>query len=231
MLRNGLYLVAQMSVRASGDEAAAHWEKALVLGSLREDILFVPLLHRLTEYPSFSHFYRPGLPGGYLPLLWPGPRSAVDRLYARALREHRAGRQASAYVSLGRILHIVTDVCIPSHANRVAHDSDPFEWYVEGNLDTLRALPIPALPQPAASARRPSALVESLARTASRFRPDGTNHPLGRLLRRAGLRRKVTAREAADQAKTLIPLAAAHGAGVLTMFARDLLSGVVRSAT
>ena len=225
MLRNGLYLVAQMSVRASGDEQAARWEKALVLGSLREDVLFVPLLRRLTEYPSFSHFYRPGIPGGYVPLLWPGPRWSVNRLYARALREHRAGRHASAYVSLGRILHIVTDVCIPSHANRVAHDSDPFEWYVEGNLETLRTLAVPALPTAVARARRPSALVESLARTASTFRPDGTNHPLGRLLRRAGLRRKVTAREAADQARTLIPLAAAHGAGVLTMFARDLLAG------
>jgi hypothetical protein len=149
----------------------------------------------------------------------------VNRLYARALRDRRAGREAAAYVSLGRILHIVTDVCIPSHANRVAHDTDPFEWYVEGNLATLRALPIPALPA-AAGARRPSELVESLARTASTFRPDGTNHPVGRLLRRAGLRRKVTAREAADQAEVLIPLAVAHGAAMLTMFARDRAGGV-----
>jgi hypothetical protein len=36
----------------------------------------------------------------------------------------------------------------------------------------------------------------------------------------------VTAREAADQAEVLIPLAVAHGAAMLTMFARDRAGGV-----
>ena len=217
MLRNGLCLVVDLAVREVADPLSSRYRRALLLGSLREDVLFLPLVGRVTEYPSFSHFYAPGLPGGFLPFVWPGPRRAADRLYARALREARAGRRAAAFVLLGRVLHLIADMSIPSHTHRVAHDHDPFEWYIEGNAGELRRLPLPLVDPP----RRAADLIESLARASARFAPDATHHPLGRLLRRLGLRQPITARVAAEQARALVPLAAGHAAAMLRLFLRD----------
>jgi hypothetical protein len=217
VLANGLYLVADRAVTAFGAPLALRYRKALILGALREDVLYLPMLGRTTEYPSFSHFYRPGVPGGFLPFLWPGPRSSADRLYRRALAAHREGRTAGAFVLLGRIVHLLADMSIPTHVHRAAHDRDPFEWWVEGNHARLAALPVPRVPPP----RRASELIETLARVAMRHEPDRTNHPLGRFLRKRGLRQGVSARTAGEQAELLVPLAAGHAAALLEMFFRD----------
>ncbi len=74
MRLNGLYVVAALAVRAAEDPLARRYERALVLGSLREDVWWIPGLRVVYEHLSFSHFYRPGLPGGIVPFLWPGPR-------------------------------------------------------------------------------------------------------------------------------------------------------------
>ncbi|MFO0755935.1 MAG: hypothetical protein U0359_05565 [Byssovorax sp.] len=217
MLANGLYLIADRAVSAFGAPLAERYRKTLILGALREDVLYVPLLGRVTEYPSFSHFYRPGVPGGFLPLLWPGPRLSADRLYRRALAAHAEGKTAAAFVLLGRIVHLLADMSIPSHTARAAHDRDPFEWWVEGNLDALAALPVPEVARAAAA----SDLIENLARTSMTFTPDHTNHPWGRFLARRGLRKGVTAREAGEQARVLVPLTAGYAAALLGMFFRD----------
>ncbi len=214
MLRNGLCLVVDMAVRAVEDARVHRYRKAMLLGTLREDVLWVPL-YGVTEYPSFSHFYRPGLPGGYVPFLWPGPRSSADRQWKLATRAMRNGATAEAFVHLGRLFHVLTDMCIPSHANRVAHDDDPFEWFIEGNARALSALPVPSI----AALPRASAHIEAMARVAMQHAPDATNTPVGRALERVGLRTKVTSREAAAQAEVLIPLAAGHAASLLRRFA------------
>ncbi len=218
MLRNGLFLVAERAARAVDHPLVSRYEKALILGSLREDVLYVPGLGAVTEYPSYSHFYEPGLPGGYYPLLWPGPRSCADRLLAKAEGDASAGRLAAAFVRVGRILHLVTDMCIPSHAHRAMHLTDPFEWFVEGNKARLAALPVPHVPD----AERASDLIKSLARITHRFEPDRTNHPLGKLLRKAGLRRNIDARTAGAQARELLPQAVGHSAAMLRLFLRRI---------
>jgi hypothetical protein len=214
MLRNGLFLVVDVAVREHDHPLTTRYKKALVLGTLREDVLYVPVVKAVTEYPSYSHFYKPGLPGGYYPLVWPGPRMCADRLYDKAVADASAGRLASAFVRVGRIVHLLTDMCIPSHAHRAMHLTDPFEWYVEGNKRELAALALPAIPAKA----RPSDLVESLARYTQRFEPDRTNHPFGRLMRRLGLRENVGARRAGEQARELVPMAVAHSVALLRMF-------------
>jgi hypothetical protein len=217
VLRNGLLLVASEAAERSGVALAVEHRDALVLGSLREDILWIRGLDILTEYPSFRHFGGRGAPGGYLPFVWPGPRRAVETCYRRALVHVREGRTAAAFVSIGRALHVLTDVCIPTHVHRVAHEDDPFEWSVEANLERLRALPVPAVAVP----QRPSDLVASLAKAAARERPDRTNTPIGRALRRAKIFRNVGAAEARAQTDVLVPLAIAHAIALVRMFARD----------
>jgi hypothetical protein len=219
MLRNGLYFVASEAAEAAESPLARAYRASLILGSLREDVIALPLLG-FTEYPSFSHFGGVGLPGGYLPLLWPGPGSSVSRLYRRALHEARRGRIAAAFVALGRGAHVLSDVSIPSHARRVAHERDPFEWWIEGNLAALRGTKASeAAPLP----RKPADLARSLAAHAARFAPDRTSTPLGRVLRRAGHYKPVQAAEARRQALELIPDAVSHVRALLDAACRAML--------
>jgi hypothetical protein len=217
VLWNGQRLAVDMAVRALDHPMTTRYRPALVLGALREDVWRVPLLGAVLERPSITHFYRPGLPGGLVPFVTPGPRWRADRLFARAVEAHRAGRPAAAFVGLGRAAHLVVDMACPAHAQRTVHlVSDPFEWYVEGNAAALRDLPVPAVTDRA----RASELVEDLARETQRFAPDTTTSPWGRALRRAGVRHRLPARVLRDQARELIPLAAGHVVALLRLFLR-----------
>lgn len=218
MLRNGLYFVAREAAQAAREPAAQRYVSCLILGSLREDVIRLPFVG-FSEYPSFSHFGGRGLPGGYLPLLWPGPGLCVSRLYRRALVLAEQGRLAAAFVALGRAAHVLSDVSIPSHVYRAAHDRDPFEWWIEGNL--------PALSQAARTEAvqvAPRRLVRNLAAHTATFRPDHTNHPLGRALKRAGRRRSVAAAEARQQALALIPHAVSHVRALVDAACSDMRS-------
>jgi hypothetical protein len=172
------------------------------LGSLREDVIVFPG-GWFSEYASFRHFGGRGLPGGYFPLLWPGPRWEVSGLYRKALAHGRQGQWNAAFVQLGRMAHIVADMSIPSHVFRCAHDYDPFEWWVEGNLPKLRGRPVPDIAMP----NDPRHAITQLAAVTATHAPDSTNTPIGRVLRRAGLARQVKSREAGQQAMELIPFA------------------------
>ena len=215
MLWNGQRVVLDMAIRALGHPLVTRYRPALVLGALREDVWYVPLFGAVLDRPSLTHFYRPGLPGGLVPLLTPGPRWRADRLFARAVERYREGRPAAAFVQLGRAAHLLTDMACPVHAQRTVHMiSDPFEWYVEGNARALESLPVPAV----ATRRRASELVEDLAGQTQRFTPDTTNSPWGRLLWKAGMRRKIPVSMLSDQARQLIPLAAGYAAALLRLF-------------
>lgn len=216
MLCNGLYLVADEAARATNDPRVMRYRSVLALGSLREDVIVFPSGY-FTEYGSLRHFGGRGLPGGFFPLLWPGPRWEVSNRYRKALALARHNHWNAAFVQLGRIAHILADMSIPSHVHRCAHGYDPFEWYVEGNLRKLRGLPIPdvALPD------TPSHSVTSLAHITAKHAPDATNTPVGRVLRRTGLARPVKSKEAAEQARELIPLAIGTLRSLLQKFLQD----------
>jgi hypothetical protein len=218
VLANGLALVIDGALARLGSAPARRYRQALVLGSLREDVARIPGGSGVFEHLSFSHFGGGWLPGGYLPLLWPGPRFKVGRYFRRALALARAGRRAAAFVTLGRACHVLTDMACPVHVHRVIHEADPFEWYVEvhaGELGATAAAPVPL------DARSPAALVASLAAVTRACAPDRTRNAFGRLLRRLGLRRPVPRREIRRQARELIPQAAAHVAALIALFLRE----------
>ncbi len=212
MLLNGLYFIADQAASRCREPLVRRYRQSLILGSLREDVIRVPLVG-FTEYPSFSHFGGNGLPGGYLPLVWPGPRRVARRRFARALRRADSGELAASFVELGRLLHVLSDMSIPSHAHRAAHERDPFEWWVEGNLRALSQSAVADVPR----CERPEQLVQSLSRRAAEHAPDRTQTPLGRLLRRAGVYRRVDATLARRQALELVPLAVSHARALLEL--------------
>jgi hypothetical protein len=219
MRSNGLFLIAESAAREVDEPLVTRYRDALVLGALREDVMFVPGIRKVIEHLSFSHFWKPPLPGGFLPLVWPGPRLKANRFFDRALAEHRRGNIAAGFVQLGRVVHLVADMSCPVHAHRVIHDGDPYEWWVEANTKTLRDLPIPhekvARKVPI---ERASEAIEGMARQTQPFRPDRTNHHAGRLLRRLGILRPVRSAEAGAQARLLVPLAIAWTTALLRLY-------------
>jgi hypothetical protein len=108
MRLNGLYIVAELAIRELNEPLIDCYRDALVLGSLREDVWYVPGARIVFEHLSFSHFYKPGKPGGIVPYLWPGPRFKANKFYDRAVSAFRQGERASAFVSLGRVAHLLT---------------------------------------------------------------------------------------------------------------------------
>lgn len=216
MRLNGQLLVLEMALRELEAPQVLRYRKALILGALREDVFFLPGLSAAFEHLSLSHFYGPGLPGGFLPFLWPGARWKTERFFSRAVARYRQGRVPAAFLELGRACHVLTDMACPVHVHRVAHQSDPYEWYVDAHKEQLAALSVPRAPQ----AQRPSELVEGLARFTQQFTPDRTHHLLGRWLMKRGLRKPVPRHELAEQAERIIPMAASHVAGLLRLFLR-----------
>src|SRR4051812_24079629 len=123
---NGFITVIDMAL-ASLDRPLAHRHRdALVLGAFREDVCFVPGIELVFPSPSLTHFRRRALPGGFVPFVWPGASQRADRFLGRAVREFAAGREASAFVQLGRAAHPLIDMACPVHAQGVAHTNDPF---------------------------------------------------------------------------------------------------------
>ena len=214
MRLNGLYVVADMAIREIDHPLVHRFRKALILGSLREDVWYVPATGIVFEHLSFSHFYRPGLPGGLIPFLWPGPRRKAEKFFARAVAEHRASRTASGFVQLGRVVHLMTDMCCPVHAHRTVHETDPYEWYVEGNKKKLGALPVP--PEPSGGSA--SELIDSMARFTQAYATDGTNNRIGWVMKKLGVWQSVTSKVAAEQAHDLIPMAAGHTVALLRLY-------------
>jgi hypothetical protein len=227
VLRNGLYFIAHEAALRAEAPLARRYRASVILGSLREDVIRVPVLG-FTEYASFSHFGGRGLPGGYLPLLWPGPISSIERLYSRATRHAAAGKAAAAFVTLGRAAHVLSDVCIPSHVHRAAHDRDPFEWWVEGNLPKLEISASSSVSS-SVSPPSPADLVRRLASRAARHLPDRTNTPLGRVFKRRGFRQSVDSALAKQQALELIPAAIEHVRALLEHAADAMPKALVSS--
>ncbi|HEV7555825.1 MAG TPA: hypothetical protein VGO00_10240 [Kofleriaceae bacterium] len=193
--------------------AMARYRRAVVLGALREDVAYLPGLPRPFEHLSLSHFWGPTRPGGFVPG-WPGARFAADRKFARAVRRHRRGDVAGAFVELGRASHLVIDMACPVHVHRVLHDSDGYEWFVDTHADELGALPVPHVPR----ARSASELVEGLARFTHRFAADRTQHPVGRWMVRRGLAKSIPQTTIRDAARQIVPIAIGHVAALFELF-------------
>jgi hypothetical protein len=205
----GLTFLVARAVEHLDDAELRRWQPAITLGALREDVWYVPVLGRAVEALSVSHFFREG-PGGFLPVLTPGPRGQTRRMFARAVRLHREGKPAAGYVQLGRCAHLLADMACPVHVHRYPHDSDGYEWWIEAHRAELAELPVPALP----SADSPASLVDSLARFTRTFEGDRSQWLLGRALRRRGLLRGVPMRNQAAAARAIMPVAAAHMAAL-----------------
>ena len=212
---NGLSLIISMATRELNDPVINRYEKAIILGSFREDVWYIPGLKGVIEHLSLSHFYGSGLPGGFFPFLWPGARSKANRFFAKAVRNYRAGDTASAFVQLGRAAHLLSDMACPVHVHRVVHDNDPYEWYVEGNRGKLMALPTVHVK---VAPKRASDLIEGLSAFTETFLPDGTTSPHGRFLKGLKARTSLTRDDVAAQAEKIIPVAAGHTMALFQLF-------------
>jgi hypothetical protein len=224
MRYNGLCMVIDMAAAELGSPLVDRYRRAILLGAIREDYWYLPLVGPV-ESLSLEHFYGPGLPGGFIPFLTPGTRAVAPHLFEKGLAEARAGRVTSAFVQLGRCSHLLTDMACPVHVHRVAHFTDPYEWYVEANRDALSTEPVPPRPQAASVVE----LIEGLAGFTQQFAADGTNSLHGRLMKKIGWRRSLGRDVVAGQARAIIPMAASYNAALFALFLQK--SGLDAPAT
>lgn len=221
MLTNGHFIVIDMAVRAVDHPLVTRYARTLVLGAFREDTGYVAPLHLVYPYLSVTHFYRPGLPGGLIPFVVPGPRMRANHFFRRALREHRAGRIASSFIELGRVMHLLVDMACPTHAQRAIHVTDPYEWWVDSHEKALRELAVPAMPD----AGRASDIVERLAAFTQDYPADRTQNGWGALMRQLGIYERMDRETVAAQARAIMPVAAGHAAALLRLYLRSCGEG------
>ena len=212
MLANGQAAVVKIALAAMPE--LGRYATPLLLGAMRVDVACIPFVNRVYEHMSLNHFYRRGLPGGFLPFVTRGTRASARRWFAEAVQ---LGRTPAGFVKLGGVSHLIADMSCPVHVHRVIHESDSFEWYVEAHHRELRTLPVPAV----GDFDHAEDVIDSLASVTKTFEPDRTRYSVGRLLRRAGLRHAVPRSVIAEQARTLLPLAGAHAAAMLRLFLRE----------
>lgn len=224
MLYNGLITITDLALRDLQNPFFDRYRDALILGTFREDVCHIPGVNAVLQSPSLTHFYRKGVAGGFIPLLWPGARYRTQHFVRTALEEYRASRFASAFVQLGRAIHPLMDMSCPVHAQSVVHETDPFEWCVEGMRQELMNLPVPAVQDRDSAA----AIVEEMALFAQDFKADTTNTGWGRLFKRWGWRTPVDAALGRDQARQLIPKCAGCTSALFRLFLRrtDYLSAM-----
>jgi hypothetical protein len=214
MRYNGLQLVIRLAVAKLDDPLVNRYADALVLGAIREDIVYLARKKTIWEHWSLTHFSGRHLGGGFIPWLTASAPARAQVMFERAVQAWRSGDQARAFVQLGMASHLLIDMACPVHASRVAHMNDGYEWFVEANCESLAERPF-QVPRQHASVH---AIVDGLARYTRQFRPDRTNHHWGRLLKSLGLRKSLTRAEFSRQAEQIIPTAAGHLAAVYLHF-------------
>ncbi len=206
MRYNGLYLLIGMALQKIEAPLFLQYADALTLGAIREDIRYDRARHKLVEHWSLTHFSGRWLGGGFIPGLTRSAPAQAQRYFDAALAASSTGDIARAMVLLGQASHLLIDMACPVHANRVAHWSDGYEWYVDSHVAELGALAFDVSP-PFVSVH---ANVAALARFTQQFAPDRTHHHWGRWLKRRGWRQSLSQAEVAAQARAIIPVAAGH---------------------
>jgi len=130
------YIPAKTQITVEGHQVQGYSEAYQVIkGSKEEDEVGI--------LPYFNHFWnQDGGPDGGIPFF--GSETAyqrAERFWSSALADYEAGNKASAYYTLGRIVHLITDMSVPAHVHNDEHlggwDHDSFEAYMGEYNDDL----------------------------------------------------------------------------------------------
>ena len=131
----------------------------------------------------------------------------------------RAGRARDAFFTLGRVVHLLSEMVAPVHAQVILHwRGDGFEMLLEREHRRLRGLPLAPLPTHLRSA---GALVHELAVFCQQFPCDRTRNVPGYIAYRLGLLDRPSARTVEQQVAALVPAGGAYTAALLTLFLED----------
>ncbi|MCI0412078.1 hypothetical protein L0222_04655 [bacterium] len=224
MRPNGFIIVIDLALQKINSPVLNKYRKGLILGAFRENVYYLPGIRMVSLNPSISHFYHPNLPGGIIPFLWPGPRWMGNYHFQRAIQELRSNRVSAAFVQLGRVSHLLTDMACPVHAQSVFHSTDPFEWAVEAMKNELRSLEI------AESAREKTAsqLIQQMAQFTQAYPAEKVNNPWGYALRKVGARKTLNTDIVRKQVRELIPVVASHTVSLFKLFLEQIQAMVAQ---
>jgi hypothetical protein len=216
MRYNGFITAIDMALKTIQSPLLNENRSALILGAFREDFYAIPKTDLLVTSLSFTHFYRKGLPGGFIPFLTQGARARTEFFLRRALERYRERDVTAAVAQLGRAVHPLVDMACPVHAQAVVHETDPYEWCVEAMRSELLELPLPFMQD----SERAADIVETMALFTHKFEADRTNNLWGRVMKRLGKWKPVDAVRSREQARQLMPMAGACTAAFFRLFLR-----------
>ena len=226
MLANGHKLILDLGVDAIAHPLCTRHYDELLLGNLREDVYKLPFVDRFMLGKGLTHYYRPGRGGGAFPFV-PGAPARADRLFDGAVRGFTDGRPRDAFFTLGRVVHVLSEMVSPVHAHVVLHwRGDGFETLLEREHARLRRLPLPPWPR---ETRTAGALVHELAVACRRFPCDRTRNLSGYLAWRLGLRTRPSPETIEAQAAVLVPLGGAHVAALYALFLERVGVGTIEN--
>jgi hypothetical protein len=215
MLANGHKLIMDLGVDAIAHPLFTRHYDELLLGNMREDVYKLPFVDRFMLGKGLTHYDRPGRGGGAL-LFLPGAPARADRLFDAAVRAWGDRRPRDAFFTLGRVVHILSEMVSPIHAHAVLHwRGDGFEMLLEREHTRLRRLPLPPWPR---ATRTAGALVHELAVACRRFPCDRTRNLSGYLAWRLGLRARPSPETIESQVAVLVPLGGAFVAALYALF-------------
>ncbi|HVK54512.1 MAG TPA: hypothetical protein VM532_05720 [Burkholderiales bacterium] len=198
MLPNGLVVTLEMALRSMGASSIrtdATRQAALLLGMFREDVIVLRPFGLALPSPSFGH-------------LWPRSKKYCNKRFDIAVKVARAEGPLAGDFQLGRALHVLIDMACPAHAIPIAHYlKDPFERYVDAHASKLSTLSVAEFTVDRSAT--PGDLVSSLAEAARTLWNQKSD----------GLEKRVPI---AEQARHLIPLAAAHVCAMVALYEREV---------
>ncbi|MEA2463431.1 MAG: hypothetical protein QOJ98_1178, partial [Acidobacteriota bacterium] len=91
MLANGQAAVVKIALASLNDARLDRYAPPLLLGAMRVDVACIPFVNRVYEHMSLNHFYRRGLPGGFVPFLTRGTRASASAGSRRRWTNSAAG--------------------------------------------------------------------------------------------------------------------------------------------
>ena len=207
MFTNGHKLIMDMGVDAVAHPLLRERYDELLLGNMREDVYKFPFARRFMLGKGLTHYYRPGRPGGAFRFV-PGAPARADWLFDGAVREWRAGHPRDAFFTLGRVVHLLSEMVAPVHAQVILHwRGDGFEMVLERDHQRLRALPLPSWPTPPPQRGRPGpragGLLPGLPRRSHAQRPRLHRLPPGPARAPVGRHRRAPDRRAGSGRRRL----------------------------
>ena len=224
VMENAIDIVSKNSLNPLFKRQVNQYKRMIMRGNVEEDrickvhTMCLPL-HGL----GMSHFYDPNSKKGQLFDLFGNAKDMGIKRYNKAKKAYLKGRYMSAYYHLGGALHFIADSATPVHIHLEPHVFDNFERYLNNNFKKVK------INQKVIKHKNIEDYYHHIATAAFRFRADSSLKIYKLLPYLTGEKKRLTKKEAKEQAEFLLPLTISYTAGLMEHFFQDVEKEIIIS--